>query len=410
MPGTINPFSKGSKRIVKNAPPLVELPGHIFEEAIKKVLWKKSHKRPPREILFLEGENDVLSYHVLFLSAGLNFSPYSLELGLVKDIVYSVTNARLMETYKTEGEKFRWRFEDKFEVEEVSTGGIGPPEYKVKWKFFLPLVSSKEMRLTEWDVSGGYIFSNRARLQKNRKLTLMGLSDMYSRLIAVQAFQYMSSISGKKEKSPLEISESLKGIAKALSEISEESFKSGGFLSKGKPKKFAPENFPPCIRGILRGATSGSRNYAICVLLTSFLSYARAAPGKVENPLLSDFIKDQNVLSDEIMPLILGAAERCQPPLFEDQPLEKMNVSYHLGLGLSGEAKLENSGSSKWYVPPNCEKIRRESPALCRPDNLCRRIKNPLNYYFIKMKGAEDEGGDDREKTEETPAPSEDNI
>jgi DNA primase large subunit len=140
--------------------------------------------------------------------------------------------------------------------------------------------------------------------------------------------------------------------------------------------------------------TSGSRNYAISVLLTSFLSYARAAPGKVDDPRLVDFIKDQNILSDEIMPLIYQAADMCQPPLFEDQPLEKMNVSYHLGLGLTEVAKLENSGSSKWYFPPNCEKIRREAPGICKPDSLCERIKNPVNYYFIKMKDAEaDETG-----------------
>ena len=36
--------------------------------------------------------------------------------------------------------------------------------------------------------------------------------------------------------------------------------------------------FPPCVREALHGATSGLRNYAITVLLTSFLSYARVYP------------------------------------------------------------------------------------------------------------------------------------
>jgi DNA primase large subunit len=71
--------------------------------------------------------------------------------------------------------------------------------------------------------------------------------------------------------------------------------------------------------------------------------------------------------------------------------MEKMNVHYHLGLGLSSQARLENSGNSNWYFPPNCEKIRRESPGLCKPDETCRRIKNPLTYYFVKFKKGEAE-------------------
>ena len=93
---------------------------------------------------------------------------------------------------------------------------------------------------------------------------------------------------------------------------------------------------------------------------------------------------------DEFIPLIYEAAERCNPPLFEDEPLEKMNVSYHLGLGLNEDPSLENTGQSKWYVPPNCEKIQREAPPLCVPDALCKKINNPITYYFVKMKDAEE--------------------
>ncbi len=398
----INPFSKEAKRIVKNAPAINELPDDIFELAKNKVLWKKSEKRPPKGILDIDSEGDVLSYHVLFLSAGLNFSAYSNEVRLVKDVVYEITKGRLMDAYKTEGERFRWRFDDKFDVEDAPTGDVRDPGYRVSWKSFLPVVGSKETRLTDWDISGGYIISKR-RMRKRREVSLDDLIDMYSRLVAVEAVDYMSSLF-KRENSSLEvIRDTLKGIADTLSEVSGESYKAS--FAAGKSKKFAPENFPPCIQSVLRGVSSGSRNYAISVLLTSFLSYARAAPGKIDDPRLSDFIRDQKILDDEVMPFIYEAAQRCQPPLFEDQPLEKMNVSYHLGLGLTEEAKLEDSGSSKWYFPPNCEKVRRESPALCSPDDLCQRIKNPLNYYFIKMKGGE-EG---KEEAEEKPL-SENNV
>ncbi len=393
----LNPFSKEAKRIVKNAPPIHELPDYIFELAKNKVLWKKSEKRPPKGILHVDTEKDVLSYHVLFLSAGLNFSAYSNEVRLVKDVVHDITKERLMEAYKTEGEKFRWRFDDKFEVEEVPRGSES--EYKVLWKSFLPLVMSKEMRLTEWEISGGYVHSNRVRMHKDRKVSLNDLVKMYSQLVSVEAVEHMSSLF-KRDNGSLGSLDSLKGIADTLSEVSAESYKYRTALATGRSKKFAPENFPPCIQGVLQGASSGSRNYAISVLLASFLSYARAAPGKVDDPMLSDFIKDQKILNDEIMPLIYEAAQRCRPPLFEDQPLEKMNVSYHLGLGLTEDAKLENSGSSKWYFPPNCEKVRRESPALCSPDDLCQKIKNPLNYYFIRMKGTEDDKVEEKDNIE----------
>jgi DNA primase large subunit len=388
MRDIINPFSKKAKQIVKNAPPIHELPEDVFELARDKVVWKKTDKRPPKGLLELESKKDVLSYHLLFLSAGLNFSGYSNEVRLVKDVVCEITKGRLLEAYKIEGENFRWRFEDKFAAEEVPGVGLQKPGYRVSWKSLLPLISSRELRLSDWDVSDGWVYSNRVKMHKDRNLGPGDLIEMYSRLVACEAADYMSSLFGSEQASN-DVSSYLKGIVDVLREVSEESYKAA--FASGKSQKFAPENFPPCIQGVLRGVSSGSRNYAISVLLTSFLSYARAAPEKVDNPRIVDFIKDPGILSDEIMPLIYRAAEMCNPPLFEDQPLEKMNVSYHLGLGLTEDVKLENSGTSKWYFPPNCEKVRREAPGLCKPDKLCERIKNPINYYFIKMKDTEED-------------------
>ena len=71
-----------------------------------------------------------------------------------------------------------------------------------------------------------------------------------------------------------------------------------------------------------------------------------------------------------------------------------MNILYHLGFGLTQEPRLEDSGKSKWYFPPNCDKIRREAPQLCEPDEFCRNIKNPLSYYVkrVSREGIEVEG------------------
>jgi len=261
--------------------------------------------------------------------------------------------------------------------------GIRYKKYGVPWKTFLPLLKYKEMKLTDWHIKGGLVL-----------LSLLDLIELYSRLVAVEAMEYIARISIKSK--GVDVDERLKGIGQVLSEASKERFKASLFAS-GKAKKLSFQSFPPCITSVMNGVTSGSRNYGICVLLTSFLSYARIAPPRVDNPRISDFVKDEKVLTEEIVPLIYQAAERCSPPFFEDQPLEKMNVSYHLGMGLTEDIKLENSGASKWYFPSNCEKIRREAPDLCRPDDVCRRIKNPLHYYFMKSKdeGEESEGGED---------------
>jgi DNA primase large subunit len=91
------------------------------------------------------------------------------------------------------------------------------------------------------------------------------------------------------------------------------------------------------------------------------------------------------VIRDEIAPLIFEAAERCNPPLFRDQPQEKASIFYHMGFGMTTEPRLGDSGKSKWYRMPNCTKIQMSAAPLCNPDEFCRKIKNPLTYYFRKM-------------------------
>jgi DNA primase large subunit len=132
--------------------------------------------------------------------------------------------------------------------------------------------------------------------------------------------------------------------------------------------------FPPCVRESLQGVSSGLRNYAITVLLTSFLSYARVYPSpkafdQDTKPQLSP--EQIEILLDEIIPLIMDAGSRCDPPLFTDQPIERLNIFYHLGFGLNESASPSDFGVSKWYLPPSCQKIKQNAPSLCKPDILC---------------------------------------
>lgn len=132
--------------------------------------------------------------------------------------------------------------------------------------------------------------------------------------------------------------------------------------------------FPPCMREALQGVSAGSRNYAVTVLLTSFLSYARVYPSltafdQEKKPELSP--EQVQIILDEVVPLILEAGGRCDPPLFTDQPIEKLNVFYHLGFGLTDHPRVGDFGASKWYLPPSCKKIKQNAPSLCKPDALC---------------------------------------
>jgi DNA primase large subunit len=132
--------------------------------------------------------------------------------------------------------------------------------------------------------------------------------------------------------------------------------------------------FPPCVREALQGASSGLRNYAITVLLTSFLSYARVYPSPTafdpeKKPELS--AEQVDILLEEVVPLIIEAGNRCDPPLFTDQPIERLNVYYHLGFGLNDSPRHTDFGSSTWYLPPSCKKIKQNAPSLCKPDTLC---------------------------------------
>ena len=87
---------------------------------------------------------------------------------------------------------------------------------------------------------------------------------------------------------------------------------------------------------------------------------------------------------NEILPIIYEAAENCNPPLFSDQPQEKVNITSKLGFGMHEEPDLENEGETTWYTPMSCEKIKMHLPQLCKENKDCAKINNPLSYYSRK--------------------------
>ncbi|MFQ5975461.1 MAG: hypothetical protein ACE5J5_03980 [Candidatus Hydrothermarchaeales archaeon] len=390
----LNPFSDEAKAVVEKSPALPKLPESIFNLAERKVTWKKTDKRPPDDLVKnYDEEKDILSFFVLLQATAFNFSLYSGEVRLVKDVTEEIIRARLQHfqrQYKEDYiislmeeliplEQIKFMRDGSGRLGDITLSkrelyGLGGPKYGVKnWRSLEPLLRAKEARLTDWYIVEGMV-----------PASLQDLIKFYSKIISVKALDYMTRIHERMLEEELKFPERYKDIARVLTGIAGEQYRVS--MISGISRKLDPENFPPCINIILAGVSTGSRNYAISVLLTSFLSYARIAPRKAREPRIVDFVKDQKILTDEILPPIYEAAERCEPPLFEDQPLEKLNISYHLGLGLTQVPRLEDSGNSRWYFPPNCEKIRRESPGLCKPDEICKNIRNPMTYYFVKQK------------------------
>lgn len=144
-------------------------------------------------------------------------------------------------------------------------------------------------------------------------------------------------------------------------------------------KGLNPEAFPNCIKKALQGVPAGTRNFTITVLLASFLSHARLNLfGKKERVETEEL----RILKEEIIPLIWEAGQRCNPPLFDDRPHEIKAVWYTLGFGYTDNPKVEDSGASPWYFPPNCEKIRQSAPFLCAG---CEGVKNPLTFYLREL-------------------------
>ncbi len=214
-----------------------------------------------------------------------------------------------------------------------------------------------------------------------------------SRLIMQKTEEYIKRIkemSKRVEIHPaiIKIGEELKEfIPTEISKYNQYYAGSGGIYGTVQAGKLNPDAFPPCIKATVEGVSSGGRNDAIVLLLTSFASYARLYPrifASEETVKVSDMDPDLTITENEILPLIFDAADNCTPPLFEDQPQEKINIISKLGFGMHDRVDINHEGETKWYTPMSCEKIKIHLPSLCHPDKSCKGINNPLSCYGRK--------------------------
>ena len=151
-----------------------------------------------------------------------------------------------------------------------------------------------------------------------------------SRLIMQKTEEYIERIkemSAKIEIHPaiIEIGEELKEfIPNEISKYNQFYAGSGGVYGTVKAGKSIKEAFPPCIANTVEGVSSGGRNDAIVLLLTSFVSYARLYPrifASDESVKVSDMDPNLTITENEILPLIFEAADNCTPPLLNSKIL-----------------------------------------------------------------------------------------
>ncbi len=412
----LNPFSKEGKELVQESPPFDSLSERIIDLAVKRVNYRYG---PEVKVGFNKKEikDEVISFYLMAQAVATVSYPYSNETRTVIEATRDTINYRMYDLFRRGHEElcldligryFRLRElegenekrlgdikipqQDIYKIRdlELAKNGIETvddeiipqyiPKYAIRWMDLSPLIDHRQLDLTEQYIVKGWAI-----------LTPKKLWNFFANYVGSEMEEYISRLYDKfSERGPP--AEILKEVGERISKEIPEEKKYKKFRSF-KSSKLRSEAFPPCIKEVLGGVHSGNRNYGIVMLLTPFLSYARISPsGKAVNRI-SDFIDNISIIEDEVIPLIFEAAEKCNPPLFKDQPQDKANIYYHMGFGMTTKPRLKDSGKSKWYRPPNCRKIKTEAPALCNPDDLCSDVKNPLTYYYKKR--SQGTGGED---------------
>lgn len=122
-------------------------------------------------------------------------------------------------------------------------------------------------------------------------------------------------------------------------------------------EKIPLEQFPPCMKNILKGIKDGKKRSLFLML---------------------NFLRKSNWNQQEIEIAITEWNEKNSPPL---------SRSYILG-------QLIHTFRGTAFPPSNCSKIASFEFGICTPDSRCDKIKNPISYPIRK-----------RENTQKSPPP-----
>ena len=381
------------------------IPKTYSQLAMKRIQWaieKKNNKNfTQAEFEYITNEEiyaqDVVTFHILCQAIAIQFNLGSRETRLFVESQGKLILERLAKIPPMSREEIIDEILDEIKVDGA-----------INWKSLKDVVASKKLKLTDLLIDDGSIilqqedflyrfgdeFSDRSPERMYNILVGESVKELIlSRLIMQKTEEYIARI--KEMSARIEIHPAIIKIGEELKEfIPEEISKynqyyagSGGLFGSVEAGKLNPEAFPPCIKSTVEGVSSGGRNDAIVLLLTSFASYARLYPrifASEESVKVSDIDPDLTITENEILPLIFDAADNCTPPLFEDQPQEKINIISKLGFGMHESVDINHEGETKWYTPMSCEKIKIHLPNLCHPDKSCKGINNPLSCYGRK--------------------------
>lgn len=376
------------------------IPRNLIDLALKRIEWytklKNDRNFDHKMYDFLFNEDiykfDVIAFFLLCQAVGVKYGPNSREGRVVVEMQGKLIENRL-------GKLSRY---EKNELVSILLNSLITSEH-VKWTFFEDLISTKKLKLNDLILDNGQIildredflerFSHKIQGRKPEKMYEALIGNRVKELVIIKMIMqntedYIKQV-GEKSDREIEPNPILLELGESISEILASSVQSYGYGGGGygggvKASALNPKAFPPCVKKVMEGIKSGGRNDAIIMFLTPFISYARLYPS-VFSENVTKYISDVDptlvIVLNEILPLIFGAAERCTPPLFEDQPQDKVNLIAKLGLGMHENPELKNEGETTWYTPMSCEKVKLHLPSLCKPDETCKHIGNPLSYY-----------------------------
>ncbi len=381
------------------------IPKSYCQLAMKRMQWaieKKNNKNfTQSEFEYLTNEElfmqDVVTFHILCQAIAIQFNTGSRETRLFIESQGTLILERLAKIPPMS----RAEIIDEV-LDEIKVDGV------INWKSLKDIIATKKIKLTDLLIDEGniilqqddflYRFSDEFSDRSPDRMYNILIGDsvkeqILSRLIMQKTEEYINRIkemSARIEIHPaiIKIGEKLKEfIPDEISKYNQYYAGSGGIYGTVEAGKLNPDAFPPCIKSTVEGVSSGGRNDAIVLLLTSFASYARLYPrifASDESIKVSDMDPDLSITENEILPLIFDAANNCTPPLFDDQPQEKINIISKLGFGMHDTLDINHEGETKWYTPMSCEKIKIHLPNLCHPDKSCKGINNPLSCYGRK--------------------------
>lgn len=399
------------------------IPKNYAELAIKRLEWYIRKKNNDKELnhkdysyLFNEKitEMDTIAFYMTCQAIGTKHNPKSREARAMVEAQGKIIEERLTRiTQKT----------IKDELIEDTLNNITYTD-DISWFSLEKMIATKKLSLIDLVIDNSKIildkddfierFADKFKERSPEAMYDILIGDKIKELITNRVImqnteKYINKVhemSSKIETHPSleQLSENIQEMLNKESERVAKRYGGSGDINIGAAT-LEREAFPPCITNTINGVGSGNRNDAIVLFLTSFISYARLHPNVFRNDIsikVSDRDPDLSITLNEILPIIYEAADNCSPPLFEDQPQEKINITSKLGFGMHNTPDLKHEDETKWYTPMSCDKIKMHLSPLCKPDGVCKGVGNPLSYYSRRKWQLSKENNSKNETKEET--------